>query len=401
MSDSPAERGVASPRPPKQEQQDASPDIVEVAPGILRLQLPIDFTGLGHVNTYALEDERGFALIDPGLPGEKSWKVLRSRMDAAGIPLRHVHTVIVTHSHPDHFGGAGLLAEESGAGIVASDQFRTWWDPDDLDDRELEVADTDTTTVEGRSAAGRTALPGGSTTASSMAYAVVADPAVDNAEDGEPKLPPSPFGRPTPWGGKTEELPPERRAELQANLADAMRWFRVPRPSTRLADCDTIRLAGREWVALFTPGHTNDHLCLFDPTEGVLLAGDHVLPTITPHISGMIEGDPLAQYVESLDRIASFDDVRTVLPAHGQPFEDLAGRVREIKKHHEERLERLREISEEKGWASVQDLSRALFAPKAWGSMAESETYAHLEHLRLRGEAERREAGGLLEFLVG
>ena len=30
--------------------------IVEVAPGILRLQLPIDFTGLGHVNTYALEE---------------------------------------------------------------------------------------------------------------------------------------------------------------------------------------------------------------------------------------------------------------------------------------------------------------------------------------------------------
>ena len=76
-----------APRVPKQEQMDASPDIVEVAPGILRLQLPIDFTGLGHVNTYALEDEKGFTLVDPGLPGEESWKALRGRMDAAGIPL--------------------------------------------------------------------------------------------------------------------------------------------------------------------------------------------------------------------------------------------------------------------------------------------------------------------------
>ena len=94
---------------------DASPEIVEVVPGILRLQLPIDFTGLGHVNTYALEDERGFTLVDPGLPGEESWSSrFRGRMDAAGIPLGWVHTIVVTHSHPDHFGGAGLLAQESG-----------------------------------------------------------------------------------------------------------------------------------------------------------------------------------------------------------------------------------------------------------------------------------------------
>src|SRR5580704_12525014 len=105
----------------KQEQEDASPEIVEVVPGVLRLQLPIDFTGLGHVNTYALEDERGFALVDPGLPGQASWTALQERMERAGIPLRRVHTVVITHSHPDHFGGAGLLAQESGAEIVASD----------------------------------------------------------------------------------------------------------------------------------------------------------------------------------------------------------------------------------------------------------------------------------------
>lgn len=387
-----APSGEQGTRRPKQEQAPASEEILEVAPGILRLQLPIDFTGLGHVNTYALEDERGFALVDPGLPGKASWDVLQERMAAAGIPLHRVHSVIVTHSHPDHFGGAGLLAEEAGADIIASHRFRTWWDPDDLDDRELEPADPSPTGPPGS----RTSLPGGTTTAASMAHATV----VEHDEDGNPKLPPSPFGRPTPWGGRTEELPPERRAEIEKNLADAIRWFRVPRPSIRVADEDRVVLAGREWFGLYTPGHTNDHLCLFDPTEGVLLAGDHVLPTITPHISGMIEGDPLARYVESLDRIASFTGVRLVLPAHGQPFTDLAGRVDEIKAHHDERLERLRELSSEHGWTSVQDLSHLLFAPKAWGSMAESETYAHLEHLRLRGEADQREVGGLLEYLV-
>jgi glyoxylase-like metal-dependent hydrolase (beta-lactamase superfamily II) len=361
--------GSASPpdRPPKSEQLDASDEIIEVAPGILRLQLPIHFTGLGHVNTYALEDGDGFTLVDPGLPGETSWRALQERMAAAGIPLNRVHTVVVTHSHPDHFGGAGLLAGEAGARVVASVHFRTWWDPRERDDVDLDE-------------------PGD-------------EPELDEGVQYIGGLP-TPFGRPTPWGGRTEPLPVERLAELERNQHEARQWFVVPRPSVRLDDADHLVLARRTWVGLFTPGHTNDHLCLYDPEGGILLSGDHVLPTITPHISGMIDGDPLARYVASLDRVAALPHVTRVLPAHGHPVDDLPERVGQIKAHHEQRLQRLREISDEVGWASVQALSQQLFAPKAWGSMAESETYAHLEHLRLAGSAERREREGGLDYRV-
>ena len=37
----------------------------------------------------------------------------------------------------------------------------------------------------------------------------------------------------------------------------------------------------------------------------------------------------------------------------------------------------------------VVQFSRELFRRRSWGPMAESETFAHLEHLRLLGEAER------------
>ena len=57
-----------APRIPKQEQLPASDDILEIAPGVLRAQLPISIPGLGHVNMYVLEDERGVTLVDPGLP---------------------------------------------------------------------------------------------------------------------------------------------------------------------------------------------------------------------------------------------------------------------------------------------------------------------------------------------
>lgn len=357
-------------KPLKSEQLDASPEIVEVAPGILRLQLQIEFTGLGHVNTYALEDADGFAIVDPGLPGEVSYKLLEERLAAADIPKHRIHTVIVTHSHPDHFGGAGLLAEQSGAGVMASSFFRTWWDPSDTDE-ELEEA------------------PPGARV-------------IDDVDEGVQRINglPTPFGRPTPWGGRTEQLPAERLAEIERNASDAARWFRVPQVTHRVADADRVRLAGREWVGLFTPGHTNDHLCLYDQEAGVLLSGDHVLPTITPHISGMIHDDPLSLYVQSLDRVAALPELQIVLPAHGATFTDLPKRVDEIKEHHEGRLDRLREISGEGGWATVQQLSRTLFAERNWGSMAESETYAHLEHMRLAGQAEQRQHDGMLEYRV-
>ena len=120
---------MSEPRPPKQEQLPASNEIVEVAPNILRTQLPISLPGLGHVNMYVLEDKRGVAVIDPGLPGRESWKALKARLHSIGVPLKRVHSIVITHSHPDHFGGAARLRKETGADIITHQSFRLWYDP--------------------------------------------------------------------------------------------------------------------------------------------------------------------------------------------------------------------------------------------------------------------------------
>ena len=44
---------------------------------------------------------------------------------------------------------------------------------------------------------------------------------------------------------------------------------------------------------------------------------------------------------------------------------------------------------------------KVLFRERSWGDMAASETFAHLEHLRMIGEARtRRDNDGLLYFEV-
>ncbi len=107
----------------RQEQEEAREDVVEVAPGVARMQLPIRMPGLGHVNCYALIDNEGAAVVDPGLPGTASWKALQARLARVDLAMKDVHTVVITHSHPDHFGGAARLAKESGAKIVAHRSF--------------------------------------------------------------------------------------------------------------------------------------------------------------------------------------------------------------------------------------------------------------------------------------
>ena len=48
----------------------------------------------------------------------------------------------------------------------------------------------------------------------------------------------------------------------------------------------------------------------------------------------------------------------------------------------------------------MQSLSHEIFPQKHWGVMAESETFAHLEHLVIEGEAERWTDDGTFVYRV-
>lgn len=350
----------------KQEQEPARSEVSEVAPNVLRMELPIRMPGLGHVNMFALLDSRGAALVDPGLPGPGNWKAILHRLAQAGLAPKHIHTVIVTHSHPDHFGGAGRLQRESGCEIVAHRSFRFGV---------LESSDEPEVSVEDLAATGE--------------------------DDAAHRAVLQSWDRRTPWGGQHPK--PPWRIQLKWRVARLLGRPLIPPITKPVAAGDVLRLAGREWFVTHTPGHTEDHICLHDPEQGLFLAGDHVLPTITPHISGLsLTPDPLDAFFDSLDRVAAIPGVRLALPAHGHPFDDLKGRTEAIKRHHDERLETVKNIGRELGPAGVQAFSRRLFKPRSWGGMAESETYAHLEHLRHRGSAEaHRDASGYLIYEAG
>src|SRR5581483_10475488 len=115
----------------------------------------------------------------------------------------------------------------------------------------------------------------------------------------------------------------------------------VPRHEdiTPVEDGQYLELVGERYRVIWTPGHSDGHICLFRERDGVFLAADHVLPRITPNVGLYSEynrANPLGDYLDSLRKVEHLP-ASIVLPGHGDPFSDLAGRVRELIEHHAER----------------------------------------------------------------
>jgi glyoxylase-like metal-dependent hydrolase (beta-lactamase superfamily II) len=82
----------------------------EVVDGVI--EIPI-----GYVHAYAVVVDNGVVLVDTGLPGRAD-KVVRA-IEEARRRIGEVHTILLTHWHPDHVGGVAELRRRSGARIVA------------------------------------------------------------------------------------------------------------------------------------------------------------------------------------------------------------------------------------------------------------------------------------------
>ena len=155
---------------------------------------------------------------------------------------------------------------------------------------------------------------------------------------------------------------------------------------------------------IWTPGHSDGHICLFRERDGVFLAADHVLPRITPNVGLYSEYDrsnPLGDYLNSLLKVANLP-ARIVLPGHGDPFPNLAGRVQEIIDHHAEREMQILALLGDRPQDAYQ-LAKQLFGQRLKTNealrMGVAETLSHLEHLRLGGHvAQYRTTEGLVLY---
>ncbi|HAM24969.1 MAG TPA: MBL fold metallo-hydrolase [Actinobacteria bacterium] len=92
----------------------SAPAAYALAPGIWRIPVaPSD-----GINAFVLRGDDGqVTLIDAGLPF--GWKRLVAGLTAAGVDVRDVTKVLVTHAHNDHVGNVARVVRESQAPVSA------------------------------------------------------------------------------------------------------------------------------------------------------------------------------------------------------------------------------------------------------------------------------------------
>lgn len=251
-----------------------------ITEGVRRVRVPMPAgAGLPFSNAYLIDDAEGRVhVVDPGSATAEAYAALDAAIGGAAVG-----SIVVTHLHADHAGGAAALRARTGARVL-------------LHERE-------------RAALGRIAVG-------------VPAPDLDT------------------WG-----VPEDRRAELlaAADVPTAPAAQLVDEVLDGVvADGQPLDIPGRRLRAIGTPGHTDGHLCLLDEDAGLLFTGDHVLPTINSGLGlgGPTDSNPIADYLASLDRVAALDTgALRALPGHEDPFTGVRERCAALAAHHLRRTE--------------------------------------------------------------
>jgi glyoxylase-like metal-dependent hydrolase (beta-lactamase superfamily II) len=163
-----------------------------------------------------------------------------------------------------------------------------------------------------------------------------------------------------------------------------------------LHDGDVVRVGNLNITALYTPGHSSDHLAFLLAGDQAVFTGDLILGPGSSMVT-YPEGD-VAAYLRSLDRLAALEP-RMLFPGHWDPVSDGMAKIAEYKAH---RLEREAQILAEvrRGRGTAAELTR-----RVYGELDEKLTFAAemtlRAHLRkLVDDGAVRESGEVFEASV-
>jgi glyoxylase-like metal-dependent hydrolase (beta-lactamase superfamily II) len=333
-----------------QEPHWTEPGAFEVADGVHRIPLPLPMDGLRAVNVYVMESEDGLTLVDGGWAIEEARQLLESSLRSIDRKVSDITSFLVTHLHRDHYTQAVAVRREFGSHVLLGSGERPSLQ------LLLDDGPSDPNVVQLRKAG---------------AHAL--------AEE---------------W---SRTMGTDR----------AYREYFEP-PDEWLSGDTTLTVGTRRIDAVSTPGHTQGHYVFADTGAGLLFAGDHVLPTITPSIGfePVLADQPLGDFLGSLAKVRAMPDLR-LLPAHGPVTASSHARVDELVAHHDHRLELCLQavrsghtsayaVAGQLPWTRHERSLRDLDTFNA--ALATLETLAHLQLLAVQGSVGRGEADGTLTF---
>ena len=308
--------------------------------GIHRLRIPTPFA-VGRVNCYLIQDNP-LTLVDTGPNSGKALDELQGQLSDHGHSIDDLELVILTHQHIDHLGLVEIIVEHSGAEVaalgLAARRLANFSEDAELDDE----------------FSARLMLRNG--------------------------------------------IPENVVIALQGVSRSFRAWGSRASVTMPLSDGQELELADRRLEVMHRPGHSPSDTLFWDAERRILIAADHLLPTISsnPLITRPLDGSDeptqaLVSYIDSLRRTRELP-AEIVLPGHGDPITDHVALI-------DERLQKT-ERRKQKILALVQERPRTghEIAQELWGNVAVTQAFLTLSEVI--GHLDLLENEGLVRELV-
>jgi glyoxylase-like metal-dependent hydrolase (beta-lactamase superfamily II) len=323
--------------------------IEQILPGLFQVKVPFQGNPLRDINVYIIKDGDKSLMVDNGIDLPETRRELFDDIRKLGLNLEKTE-FFITHSHPDHCSNTALLANLN-----------------------------------------------------SVIYMGKAD--IDMLSYGSLEMQEKLALQAAAWGLPEGDLLGGSAFKPVHPMFDfaVKRGWRLNSP----VDGDVIKAGDYSFRCIETPGHSDGHICLYEPLKKIILCGDHILQDVTPVILTLSPDDnPLADYFSSLEKVYNLD-IRLTLPAHRGVISDMQARIDAIKRHHQARLSEILSILDGKGLNPYRIASRMHWdvSYQSWEAfpiwqrmLATSEAEAHLHYLAWKHAVRKQVEGNLVLY---
>jgi glyoxylase-like metal-dependent hydrolase (beta-lactamase superfamily II) len=305
--------------------------IEEIATNLYKVEIPLPKNPLRALNSYVGKGPERNLIIDTGWNQQECMRAMQAGLAKLGVDLRKT-AFFITHLHTDHLGLVSQLA-------------------------------TDTSTI------------------------YFNRPDAERIQSGICWEDFVGFARLNGFPEKELQRVPDSHPGFKFRSKEPLRFH-------LLKEGDSLEISDYAFKCVETPGHTKGHMCLYEPNKKIFVAGDHILGDITPTILlWSDEWNPLKEYLASLDKVFGLD-IDLVLPGHRGILWNSKERIRELKHHHQERLEEIVsilgqgsqdafQVASRMTWDIVYDSWDLFPVSQKW--FATGEAIAHLQYLEEKG----------------
>ncbi len=293
-------------------------------------------------NFYIIPQNGGFAMIDVGCGGSDGAKYLEEALNYWQLRPVDCHTVVLSHSHPDHMGAIGWFLKHA--------QPRVFMHRLDI-------------------------------------KGAMDPPYLNVTFD-------------IPFAIKTCVSHPGFEGFAGLDILDYLNGtgclMSKASKLEAVEEGDRLTLGEYLFEVIHTPGHSPGHISLYDREKGLLLPGDMVgaIPAWYTPSSGGLKG-----YLESLDKFAAAG-ARFMLPAHGPIIKNPVEAIEWVRGKLLEREAKILEILGN-GNQSFMELNAALFpTPVVQFFPGCGIIESHILKLEEEGRVSRRDGSGEIVLLV-